>query len=68
MDLDTLHGDWRPFKEKVQRKEVAQLADLPKVSSLSVTNEIELWSMEIGVYKFVFCLKLVGQAMVDNPS
>ena len=44
---------------------MAQLADLPKVSSLSVTNEIEL---EIGVYKFVFCLKLVGQAMVDNPS
>ena len=22
--------------------------------------------MEIGVYKFVFCLKLVGQAMVDK--
>lgn len=28
---DTLHGGWRPFKEKLWRKEASQFANLPKI-------------------------------------
>ena len=47
VDLDTWHGDWRPYKEKLQRKEVPQEANRPKVSSLIsyilLINIIMIW-------------------------